>query len=170
MMTRKTTLTSPGSIVSHSLVFFIVTHWPFASHSWYTMPWWTTAHTHTQTLTLATSNLLQATVHYILKVTWHQQGIHTVWVSSDPHCAITFMVPRQIPWAWHTDCGVRQSIRPAGVIIKGPVAYQAWGTKHEKQVIFFFFYSPNSLSSAITGLEKSESQSRSIQLNFLQVR
>lgn len=44
---RDTFLTWLELLDSHSLVFFIVTHCPFASHSWYTMPCWTT---HTDTI------------------------------------------------------------------------------------------------------------------------
>lgn len=49
-------------------------------------------------------------------------------------CHATFMVPRQIPWTWNTDCGVWNSIGPAGVVVKRPVAHQVWWVQKKKNM------------------------------------
>lgn len=37
----------------------------------------------------------------------------------------TFVVPRQVPRTGHADGGVGKSVRPAGVVVKRPVAHEA---------------------------------------------
>lgn len=39
------------------------------------------------------------------------------------------MVPRKIPGARHADGGVGESVGPAGVIVKHPVAHKAWRSR-----------------------------------------
>lgn len=55
------------------------------------------------------------------------------------HRFTTLTVPRQIPRTRHTDGGIGESVRPAGVIVEHPVAHGAWRSKEN---VFGCFFHP----------------------------